>query len=155
MEVQNVSAQLFMKQLPSEQLATHYGCDDPEIVIPKELSLCDDFKESKLKIESAFQQQLTLSELYKSNLIFESIKKDYMGKIMEGEQTSSPILDAVYTEPVRAGYPESSGYTGPLGKMSKETFGKGSSSLGILSVGTIVVIAFFAFMLLKEKRMLT
>lgn len=72
MEVQNVSAQLFNKQLPLGQLASFTGCRKD--FDTSNMTTCVDPVESDKQIENAFQSQLDISDLYKSKVIFEKMK---------------------------------------------------------------------------------
>ena len=83
---QNVSAQIYFKQLPPDPKAGQFGCSDTGDL----LSTCVDDFNTDFQIENAFQQQLDLSEYYKSPGIFETMKRDFMDKTMEGSNT--PIL---------------------------------------------------------------
>lgn len=83
METQNVSAQLYNKQLPMEQRATYYGCNANEDITSPFLTTCVDPVESENSIENAFQEQMGLAEYYKSPGVFESMKNDYSSKTMD------------------------------------------------------------------------
>jgi hypothetical protein len=62
MEVQNISAQLFQKQLPRE-----------------EKPINDDFLlQTDANIENAFQKQLDLSDFYKGQSVFDKIKQEFI-----------------------------------------------------------------------------
>ena len=89
METQNVSAQLFAKHLPSENLATSTGCKYD----PKYYTLCVDDAGSDASIENAFQQQLNLTEYYKSPQVFESMKKNFMDQTMD--YNDAPVIQPV------------------------------------------------------------
>ena len=78
MENQNVSAQLFAKHLPVDSHAYNYGCNDKLDNKSDHLFTCVDESKSADAIENAFQNQLDLSEHYKSPSIFNSIKTQYM-----------------------------------------------------------------------------
>ena len=86
MDTQNVSAQLYNKQLNIDSKDGKYGCKD---TYPY-LSTCVNDTESDNNIENAFQQQLDLSEYYKSPNVFNSIKDSYMDKTMENETKEEP-----------------------------------------------------------------
>lgn len=80
-ETQNVSAQIFTKQLPPSEKATYYGCKND--FYTDNLTTCVDYIDSDTAIENAFQKQLNLSDYYKGRSVFETIKKDYMDQTME------------------------------------------------------------------------
>jgi hypothetical protein len=86
METQNVSAQLYFKQLPEDPSAGKFGCNETGAV----LSTCVNDLQTDAQIENAFQSQLNLSEYYKSPFVFNTMKKDYMDKTMEGSNTPVP-----------------------------------------------------------------
>jgi len=83
---QNVSAQIYFKQLPPDPKAGQFGCSETGDL----LSTCVDDFNTDIQIENAFQQQLDLSEYYKSPGVFETMKRDFMDKTMEGSNT--PVL---------------------------------------------------------------
>jgi len=80
-ETQNVSAQIFTKQLPSNEKATYYGCKNDYLT--DNLTTCVDYIDSDTAIENAFQDQLNLSDYYKGRSVFETIKREYMNQTME------------------------------------------------------------------------
>lgn len=82
MNTQNVSAQLYVKQLTPDPQAGLYGCDSQTYPY---LSTCIDNVETDANIENAFQKQLDLSEYYKSPEVFEVMKEKYSDRTMEGE----------------------------------------------------------------------
>ena len=73
METQNISAQLFNKQLPLAQEATFTGCKND--MDTNFLTTCVDYLQSDNNIENAFQEQLNLSEYYKSKQVFGKMKE--------------------------------------------------------------------------------
>jgi len=77
----NVSYQLFNKQLAPTDSAMYYGCN-PDFTNPY-LSTCVDPVKSKNMIESAFQQQLELGEYYKGSSVFNGVKTQFMDHTME------------------------------------------------------------------------
>jgi len=89
METQNVSAQLYKKQLP-DQFDGNFGCMNTGSV----LSTCVMDTPSDVSIEDAFQKQLDLSLYYKNKKVFDTMKKDFMNQTMEGknnnEETKQP-----------------------------------------------------------------
>jgi len=93
METQNVSAQLYVKQLPNDPAAGCYGCGNNDTY----LSTCVNDVVTDAAIEKAYQQQLDLSEYYKSPYVFDTMKKDFMDQTMEyqGQQ----CMDAIPKKP--------------------------------------------------------
>jgi hypothetical protein len=137
MESQNVSAQLYFKQLPGQE-----GNSD-----------------SDANIEYAFQKQLDLSEYYKSKGVFESMKKDYMDKTMEGSVTpEEPVRIAQPVKPVLTPTPPDI-KVGPRDFINKSSFGKSSkskSNFGVNYFTTAIVILvalaiFWIYYLCKKK----
>lgn len=84
---QNISAQLFVKELPERAIFT--GCKQ-DFNIPY-LTTCIDSTESDRAVENAFQSQLNLSEYYKSPGVFDSMKRDYMSKTMEAPYETATV----------------------------------------------------------------
>jgi hypothetical protein len=64
MDTQNVSAQLYFKQLPTGNSASP--------------------TQSSSELENAFQKQLDLSEFYKGKDVFEKVKNEFMDQTEEG-----------------------------------------------------------------------
>jgi len=95
MEVGNVSAQLFVKQLPINQNAAYTGCKQD--FNTEYLTTCVNNEQSDIAIEGAFQQQLSLSETYKSPYIFDAIKNQYISKTMEGQNDTGKV--EMYPQP--------------------------------------------------------
>jgi len=89
MDTQNVSAQLYIKQLSPDPKAGLYGCDSQTYPY---LSTCVDNIITDKAIENAFQQQLDLSEYYKSPEVFDVMKKEYTDRTMEGENEAKPQI---------------------------------------------------------------
>ena len=131
MESQSVSAQLYFKQLTNETGNA----------------------ESDASIENAFQKQLDLSEFYKSKNVFETMKKDYMDKTMEGSVTPElevPIAKA--TPPVLTPTPANI-QVGPrdfLNKRIKSTFGESSSKSNNMFIYIIILLAIGGFFLFNK-----
>jgi hypothetical protein len=73
METQNISAQLFVKQLPQAQLASFDGAKTDYNT--NYLNTSVNYPESDRNIEDAFQKQLDLSEYYKSVQVFDKMKQ--------------------------------------------------------------------------------
>ena len=89
MNTQNVSAQLYVKQLTPDPKAGVYGCDSQTYPY---LSTCVDNIPTDTAIENAFQKQLDLSEYYKSPEVFDVMKKEYNDRTMEGENEAKPQI---------------------------------------------------------------
>ena len=81
----NVSYQLFNKQLNPSDAATNYG-PDPDFKL-KYLTTEVNNVESSRQIESAFQQQLLLTEHYKGITPFNGLKSKVWDNII-GKSTS-------------------------------------------------------------------
>jgi hypothetical protein len=141
METQNVSSQLFHKQLPSDPNAGTYNC---EPTYPY-LSTCVDNVKTDANIENAFQKQLNLSEYYKSPGVFDSVKRDFMDQTMENENT--PVV-GVKPEPTPPPVPTKIpvGPTDFLNKFIKESFGSSDNILTILIILLFIVVLVFSFM---------
>lgn len=141
METQNVSAQLYNKQLPSDQAAGNYNC---EVTYPY-LSTCVDDVKTDTQIENAFQDQLNLSEYYKSPGVFNAIKRDFMDQTMENENT--PVA-GVKPEPTPPPVPVKIpvGPTDFLNKFIKESFGSSDNISTILIILLIIAIIIFSLM---------
>ena len=73
METQNISAQLFVKQLPQAQLASFDGAKTDYNT--NYLNTSVNYPESDRNIEDAFQKQLNLSDYYKSVQVFDKMKQ--------------------------------------------------------------------------------
>ena len=131
MDTQNVSAQLYFKQLEN----------------------IDGNAQSDASIENTFQKQLDLSEYYKSKNVFESMKKDYMDKTMEGSDTPElevPIARA--TPPVLTPTPNKIP-VGPrdfINKGIKSTFGASSSKSNNMFIYIIILLAIGGFFLFNK-----
>jgi hypothetical protein len=149
----NVSAQIYFKQLPPDPGAGEFGCNPTGNV----LSTCVDDVQTDAQIENAFQSQLDLSEYYKSPEVFESMKRDYFDKTMEGSNTPAPQeVDGNKPAPLT---PTAVNKTvGPRDTLqekiinppqaSKSSFGKsifGMSSNTLLITLFILIICFFVF----------
>ena len=78
---QNISAQLFVKELPAANRADFNGCKQDFNSI--HFTTCVDTTQSDNAVENAFQQQLNLSEYYKSPQVFNTLKQNYMEKTMD------------------------------------------------------------------------
>ena len=146
MNTQNVSAQLYVKQLTPDPQAGLYGCDSQTYPY---LSTCVDNVATDANIENAFQKQLDLSEYYKSPEVFKVMKAKYMDKTMEGEKTESikvPNLPAPIIAPTLI----PSGPTDFLKKMLKSSFGAMSNNMndifGILVVILIIGVVIYGIL---------
>ena len=73
METQNISAQLFVKQLPQAQLASFDGARTDYNT--NHLTTSVNYPDSDRNIEEAFQKQLDLSDYYKSVQVFDKMKQ--------------------------------------------------------------------------------
>jgi hypothetical protein len=154
METQNVSAQLYQKQLPSSDIV--FNCET-DYTVPF-LQICDDPDVSDAKLEGTFQQQLDLSEYYKSPIVFNAMKKDYYDKTMEAEESPTPIIPVTPILVTDQEVLEPSGPTDFLVnsinnfKIVKESFGSSSSSaskntklkwiLAVLAIISLILIFF-------------
>ena len=85
MDTQNVSAQLYFKQLPEDPSSASYNCQN---TFPN-LSTCVENVATDTQIENAFQKQLNLSEYYKSPEVFDTMKQTFMDRTMEHENVES------------------------------------------------------------------
>jgi hypothetical protein len=99
MEVSNVARQLYEKQLPSTNQDFDYSCNNTfsQINVPgglRTLSTCDDPVVSDKKIESAFQDQLTMSEYFKGDTPYIGLKKNYSDMTMEFTPGAPPEQNA-------------------------------------------------------------
>jgi hypothetical protein len=157
MEVQNISAQLFTKQLPFSDRATYSGCkQDPST---NYLNTCVDDVKSDAAIENAFQKQLDLSEYYKSPGVFNSIKKDFMNQVMGNrEEPEKVIPKKVIPKKVIPEKVIPSNSIKPLNHgLVKEGFGstnkKGVSKKTIMyTVMSLAIIGILVFLLIKLKN---
>ena len=133
MESQNVSAQLYFKQLSPE--AGNAASDS--------------------NIETAFQKQLDLSEFYKQKNVFEMMKKDYMDQTMEGSVTPPPEVPVVVPESPSITPTPINKKVGPRDFINKSTFGA-SSSRNIFTLTNLAifimlcVILYWVFYLIKK-----
>jgi hypothetical protein len=154
---QNISAQLFVKELPSSQRANYTGCQQ-DFKSPY-LTTCINNVSSDIDVEDAFQKQLNLSEYYKSPEVFNTIKNNYMEKTMEGH-FETKVVDL---DPSRVPQVSSAPLKIPVGPRDfiqngiKETFGSTSTFMGmdmkmIILIILIAVIAILLFVFLKKKR---
>ena len=145
METQNVSAQLYFKQLPEDRDAASYNCQD---TYPN-LSTCVDNTSTDAQIETAFQKQLNLSEYYKSPEVFDTMKREFTDQTMDGQnqpvsteqpQPKPPAVPTVI--PV--------GPTDFLNKFIKESFG--STTIPGWMIFIIIILIFLViYAIFREK----
>ena len=130
MESQSVSAQLYFKQLSNQK-------GDPE---------------SDKSIEEAFQKQLDLSEYYKSKAVFDTMKRDYMDKTMEGSDTPPPEVPVapVPTQPVLTPTPKNTNVGSPSSGPTKSTFGASGDNNGMLIILVLAILAGVYLFLMKK-----
>ena len=135
METQNVSAQLYFKQLPEDRDAASYNCQD---TYPN-LSTCVDNTSTDAQIETAFQKQLNLSEYYKSPEVFDTMKREFTDQTMDGQ--NQPISTA-QPQPKPPAVPTviPVGPTDFLNKFIKESFGGTSKDFIVLSLAVLFII---------------
>jgi hypothetical protein len=149
MDTQNVSAQVYFKQLPPDPGAGQFGCNETGDV----LSTCVNDVQTDSQIETAFQSQLDLSEYYKSPYVFDTMKRDYMDKTMEGSNT--PVAQEVDNVPPPPPIPTPMMIpSGPTDFLKKKTkgksfFGEESKNLSLLFVLFLIIslILLFVFVL--------
>jgi len=160
MEVNNISAQLFNKQLKPSELASTFGCKD-DILADPNLTTCVNNLDSDAALENTFQKQLDLSDYYKGRSVFEEIKKDFMDRTMENENPHTQKEFLVRQPPLPPGdkaVPNEE--VGPRdflkqsvnkgGLFSKESFGKGGckKTTMYLILAALLIFA-IVFLLLK------
>ena len=147
METRNVSAQLYYKQLPKDNAASLYNCEN---TFPN-LSTCVNNVETDKQLENAYQQQLNLSEIYKSPEIFKKMKEEFTNQTMEAENTPTQMVtSSVYPKPPSVPIQIPVGPTDFLNKFIKESFGSTSGGIPvwvyILIVAIIIGVAAFLYM---------
>jgi len=133
MDTQNVSAQLYFKQLPVT--------DNNDSVV------------TDSQIEEAFQKQLNLSEYYKSPEVFESIKKE--STILENKNDKNDKNDSPegrWPQPNSQPEPPSVKPVTPVGptdflrKFIKESFGSTNDDIGgfilLFVIGMVLLMSF-------------
>jgi len=144
METQNISAQLFVKQLPQAQLASFNGAKTDYNT--NYLNTSVNYPDSDRNIEDAFQKQLDLSDYYKSSQVFDKMKQVFdtnegtfnttsevvSDKDLKKNPFNKPIMpvgprDSVFNEPIDSLVNKAKGYSkesfGNVNKNSKESFG--------------------------------
>jgi hypothetical protein len=135
MDTQNVSAQLYLKQLPADPSAGSFNCGD---TYPN-LSTCVDNVATDEQIENAFQEQLDLSLIYKSPEIFNKVKEEFMEKTMEAENTPVSSIKPP-PEPPSVPLNKNVSSTDFLRAYIKEGFGKTSVSIALVVLILLVLI---------------
>ena len=144
METQNVSAQLYFKQLPEDTSSANFNCQN---TYPN-LSTCVNNVETDTAIENAFVKQLKLSEYYKSPEVFETMKQEYMDKTMEHKnEPLEPVKSSVYPTPPPVSSKIPVGPTDFIKKYIKQGFGSTTSNL-VLVVVIICVCILFGLLLI-------
>jgi hypothetical protein len=144
MEAQNVSAQVYKKQLPDE-FNGQFGCMNTDPY----LSTCVKDSISDKSIEDAFQQQLDLSLYYKNKKVFDTMKNDFMSQTMEGQIDNEPPQkekpkDSALPQPTPA-----NPTVGPRDFLQnfisgKSTFGSGTNTVLILVVVVLLVVILYS-----------
>jgi hypothetical protein len=149
MEVTNISAQLFNKQLPPDERASYYGCNND--ILTTNLTTCVPYISSDDQIEGTFQKQLDLSDYYKGNSVFEEIKKDFMDRVMGNENKPDELLFEIKEPPITSEAKK----VVPVGprdnlfkSIQKEFFGKGSSKNNGLMLIILALLIFVIIMIL-------
>jgi hypothetical protein len=122
MDTQNVSAQLYFKQLPIDQTANE--------------------TQSDAEIETAFQKQLDLSEFYKSSNVFDAVKRDFMDKTVEGQESPPEITPVAPPLPPSIPVNKTVGPTDFLYTYIKEGFGSNFNLFLIFLIAAIIIIAY-------------
>ena len=136
METQNVSAQLYFKQLPEDTSSANFNCEN---TYPN-LSTCVNNVETDTAIENAFVKQLKLSEYYKSPEVFETIKQEHMDKTMEHKnEPLEPVKSSIYPIPPPVSSKKPVGPTDFIKKYIKEGFGSTTSNLLILFLVFVII----------------
>ena len=138
MDTQNVSAQLYLKQLPADPSSGSFNCSN---TYPN-LSTCVDNVSTDAQIENAFQDQLDLSLIYKSPEIFKKTKEEFMDKTMESENEPVDITTYLPPPPPPPSVPikKRVGSTDFLRAYIKEGFGKTSSCIFMVVLVLILLI---------------
>ena len=151
METQNVSAQLYFKQLPEDPKAGSFGCNQTS----SDLSTCVNDHDTDTSIENAFQQQLDLSEYYKSPSVFGAMKKDYMDKTMENQNVSAPQEVGDNKPPLLNPTPENipvgpRDFLNKNGLTGKSNFGSTTTNVLIFDVIGLAIFIYFYLTYLKK-----
>jgi hypothetical protein len=136
---QNISAQLFVKELPTALQANFNGCKQE---ISPFLTTCVNNVDSDAAVENAFQKQLSLSEYYKSPAVFNTIKQDYMSKTMDSSYETQevdlgpqPITGETGSQP-----PDVVDFVKTGNDTVKESFGSmGSNNVMLILIGAVIL----------------
>jgi len=153
---QNISAQLFVKELPNSDRANYTGCQQ-DFSSPF-LTTCVNNVDSDTAVENAFQSQLNLSEYYKSPYVFDTIKNDYMSKTLDSSfETEKVDLDPnLKTMPPEVSSAKLNIPVGPRDFIQggiKESFGAISfDNANLKWVLLIVAIAIGIYFYIKKKQ---
>jgi hypothetical protein len=141
---QNISAQLFVKELPTTSTANFNGCKQ-DFRSPY-LTTCVNEIDSDKLIEDAFQKQLSLTEYYKSPYVFNTIKQDYMSKTIDGKYETQEVN--LEPEP-------QTGETGSQPNTAKDFVMTGKESFGSMNnnncIFGILVAAIILYFILQNK----
>jgi len=159
METQNISAQLFVKQLPQAQLASFDGARTDYNT--NHLTTSVNYPDSDRNIEEAFQKQLDLSDYYKSVQVFDKMKQVFdtnegtfnttatipVDRDLKKNLFSNNILpvgprDSVYNEPNDSLVNKAKESFRNVNRHSKESFGKGDSNYWIWIIIAVVFVIF-------------
>lgn len=141
---QNVSAQLFTKQLRPDELASYYGCNDTPYI--PYLTTCVDSNVSDTQIENAFQKQMNLADYYKGKSVFETMKREFMDQVMDKPPEPETVPEEEEPSKVQPIVP-----VGPRDFLfeSISRFGPGGNG-GLLLAALFVFVAVFIAMRLKK-----
>jgi len=163
MEITNISAQLYNKQLKPDELASYYGCKDD--IMTDYLTTCVDDVKSDAQLERTFQKQLDLSDYYKGISVFDQIKKDFMDRDMENDnhppgRTGPPEQVNRIRQPITHSKAVPHIEVGPRDYLkesikSKEFFGakkKHHSNRVLYLILAAIVIFAIIFLLLKLRK---
>ena len=148
---QNISAQLFVKELPAANRADFSGCKQ-DFNSPQ-FTTCINELQADNAVENAFQKQLNLSEYYKSPEVFNTLKNSYMEKTMESNFETEQIDLNVKNFPPEVSSASQSTPVGPRdfiqSKVSlKESFGAMGESSNLI---IYIIIAILLFIFLKKN----
>jgi hypothetical protein len=152
METQNVSAQLYKKQLP-EQFDGNFGCMDTGSY----LSTCVKDISSDVSIEDAFQKQLDLSLYYKNKKVYDAMKNDFMSQTMEGKNNKEETKPVVQQMPVMSVPTPAGPVVGPrdfLQNMiiNKSSFGSSGATMMYIFIFILIVMGGLCFYMHKNPN---
>lgn len=156
METENISVQLFNKELPVSERASYFGCKND--FTTDYLTTCVDYPESDTNIENAFQKQLDLSDYYKSKQIFNTMKQQFADQTMEGMNNTSeerfPLEELPETnevdKPLLPVGPRDTLFSSIMN--SKEMFGSVPMMSGGLIFVLILLVLLIVFLIRKNKK---